>query len=47
MKFNNQYDENDVSLNFDMATLHLYNKNFDWQDLGLVNLEQMLALRKS
>lgn len=49
MKFNTQYDENDISLNFDIATLRIYNENAigrirDWSILnkcwpsGRVNL---------
>ena len=39
MKFNTQYDENDTSLNFDIATLRIYNENAiarirDWSILN-------------
>ena len=39
MKFNTQYDENDISLNFDIATLRIYNENAigrirDWSILN-------------
>jgi len=39
MKFNQQYDENDVNLNFDIATLRIYNENSigrirDWSILN-------------
>ena len=39
MKFNQQYDENEVNLNFEIATLRIYNENAigrirDWSILN-------------
>ena len=39
LKFNYQYDENDISINFDIATLRIYNENAigrirDWSILN-------------